>query len=329
MHDPEFIARHLSRTLADGPWEAGELTARGAFFFDRRWQWFPWLAKRLIRAFPSAVSPSRKRVEAFLLADDGFLKACDQSLLKVRIDLESAGPARMVPVAGRPASWAVPEITTASELAEFLDTAVKHLYWLADRCDGQRLLPTGPLRHYAYRWQAKRVSGTARLIEMPKWRLKMIQRKILQEILEKVPVHPRAHGFCRGRSTRTFVEPHVGQAIVVRTDLRDFFPSILRSRIRNIFRTAGYPMEVASLLAALCTTSVPDDVWQTFPQYGTVHDRLRHQGMYQRPHLPQGAPTSPALANLAAYRLDCRLTGLAPRLRGQLHALCGRLAVFW
>ena len=28
------------------------------------------------------------------------------------------------------------------------------------------------------------------------------------------------------------------------------------------------------------------------------------------PHLPQGAPTSPALANLVAYRLDCRLQGL-------------------
>jgi hypothetical protein len=27
--------------------------------------------------------------------------------------------------------------------------------------------------------------------------------------------------------------------------------------------------------------------------------------------LPQGAPTSPALANLCSYRVDCRLTGLA------------------
>jgi hypothetical protein len=33
--------------------------------------------------------------------------------------------------------------------------------------------------------------------------------------------------------------------------------------------------------------------------------------LFRRPHLPQGAPTSPALANLCAFRLDCRLAGLA------------------
>ena len=33
--------------------------------------------------------------------------------------------------------------------------------------------------------------------------------------------------------------------------------------------------------------------------------------LYAWPHLPQGAPTSPALANICAYRIDCRLTGLA------------------
>jgi len=40
------------------------------------------------------------------------------------------------------------------------------------------------------------------------------------------------------------------------------------------------------------------------------HDWLT-QKIYQSPHLPQGAPTSPALANLAAWHLDVRLAALA------------------
>src|SRR5205807_998791 len=40
------------------------------------------------------------------------------------------------------------------------------------------------------------------------------------------------------------------------------------------------------------------------PQYATF---------YAERHLPQGAPTSPALANLAAYVLDVRLSGLAKK----------------
>jgi hypothetical protein len=39
--------------------------------------------------------------------------------------------------------------------------------------------------------------------------------------------------------------------------------------------------------------------------------------MYGRPHLPQGAPSSPALANLCAYHADCRLLGLADSVGAQ------------
>src|SRR5262249_30247583 len=67
------------------------------------------------------------------------------------------------------------------------------------------------------------------------------------------------------------------------------------ARVRALFASLGYPGTVAWALAALCTTrsDVPGA-----PRLGARH-------------LPQGAPTSPAIANLVARRLDVRLGALA------------------
>ena len=65
-----------------------------------------------------------------------------------------------------------------------------------------------------------------RLIEAPKSRLKEIQRRILKAILGQIPPHDAAHGFCAGRSIKTFATPHVGKTAVLKIDLQDFFPSI-------------------------------------------------------------------------------------------------------
>jgi retron-type reverse transcriptase len=182
------------------------------------------------------------------------------------------------------------------------------------------------LRHYTYRWIAKK-SGSWRLLETPKSRLKALQRQLLHELLDRISPHAAAHGYCRGRSIATFAAPHCGRRIVLRFDLRDFFPSVRESRIHALFRTVGYPREVARLLTGLCTNVVPDDVW---PNGLFLADRplpLRDRKPFQIPHLPQGAPTSPALANLCAYRLDCRLHGLAQTAGGQYTRYADDLAI--
>ena len=169
--------------------------------------------------------------------------------------------------------------------------------------------------HYTSAWLRKRAGG-ARLLEAPKWRLRGAQRALLDRLLARVPVHEAAHGFVRGRSIESFVAPHVGRPLVVRMDLEDFFGSIHGGRVRGVFRQLGCSDEVATTLSFLTTTATPARILRSRPHdprepLGRLHAaRTRLRG----PHLPQGAPTSPALSNLVAFRLDLRLSGLATKI---------------
>jgi hypothetical protein len=204
-----------------------------------------------------------------------------------------------------PSPWPVPALATPAGLAEWLDLGLEDLSWFAD-CHGREAnAPPGPLRHYTYRWLPKQ-RGSPRLLEVPKKRLKAIQRRVLHDVLDHIPPHEAAHGFTPGRSLASYVSAHVGKQLVVRFDLRDFFPSVRAARVHALFRRAGYPLEVARLLTGLCTNVVPGDVLNAVS--GPTAQLLRS------PHLAQGAPTSPALANLAAHRLDRRVAGLAKKL---------------
>ncbi|MBN1210516.1 MAG: RNA-directed DNA polymerase [Myxococcaceae bacterium] len=141
-------------------------------------------------------------------------------------------------------------------------------------------------------------SGGVRRIAAPRARLKEVQRAILAKILEHMPAHEAAHGFVKGRSTVSNAEPHTGASVVVRVDLEDFFPTVHYRRVKGLFQAHGYGDEVAGVLAGLTThrPKLPD---------GTV---------VWPGALPQGAPTSPAIANLVCRRMDARLSALAKKL---------------
>lgn len=250
-----------------------------------------------------------------LLRDVGLENACfEQDFPNLRLDVGRDAPPAMRPAFGLRGAQALPVLTTEGELATWLGVSLGHLDWLADRRTQEARIDDERLRHYRYRWIAKR-GGAARLLEAPKPRLKAIQRRLLHELLVHVPAHDAAHGFRAGRDIVSFAAPHVGRALVLKLDLRDFFPSIRSSTILSIFLTAGYPEPVAGALAGLCVNTAPSPVVLGCPLPGTdaasVDRRFRLRALYRSPHLAQGAPTSPALANLALHRLDRRLAALA------------------
>ena len=217
-----------------------------------------------------------------------------------------------VPTAMGAAPWSVAPLGTVRDLRDLLGLTVGDLRWFADPRGLERSATDERLRHYRYRWALKRTGG-ARLIEEPKPLLKHFQRVLLREVLDRVPVHPAAHGFTHGRSALTYASGHVGRAVVVHLDLEDFFGSIRAGRVYGIFRRCGYPEPVAYLLTGLTTNSVPELVWRDAPRQtaaGTAAHRRLDQHL-AHPHLPQGAPTSPSLANLATFGLDRRLAALA------------------
>lgn len=140
---------------------------------------------------------------------------------------------------------------------------------------------------YYYRFYIPKSNGGRRLISAPRNDLKMIQRKILGYILERIPIHPSANGFRRERSIITNAENHMAQEIVIKIDAKDFFPSITYQRVKGVYANLGYPEKVADALTELTT----------------------YKG-----RLPMGAPTSPYLSNIVAIRLDRRFTNLSKKM---------------
>lgn len=145
-----------------------------------------------------------------------------------------------------------------------------------------------------YRWfvLTKR-NGTARIIHEPRKRLKLLQRKALEDLQQRAgqPKHC-VHGFVEGRSIVTNARRHLERKphFVLNLDLEGFFPAINFFRVRGLLKKPpfGFSHQVATVLAQMCVVNN---------------------------ELPQGAPTSPFLSNEVCRSLDRDLMALARRHR--------------
>ncbi len=138
------------------------------------------------------------------------------------------------------------------------------------------------LHYNPTRVRKKRDGNSFREIDAPRPLLKKIQRRIHVQLLVPLWLPDVIHGYRAKRSIVTAAQPHAGRLFLWIADIRHFYPSISFKKIYRMFSDLGCSPDVARLLTILTT----------------------------RDHrLPQGAPTSPALANLYL-----RSTGVARRL---------------
>ena len=299
-------ATRLALALLSGPFDEAGLLQRCRPLIQGKIKWLDRIINRIVARF-GPDRPRRYDLVQFLLNDKGFRKAADAEDFGIDVGGETT---LFVTGAILSPSTSLVRWNTTADLRDWLGVDEGHFDWLADRKHLQQHANAERLQHYRYTWIRKR-HGRCRLIESPKQRVKEIQQTLLRDVFEQIPLHDAAHGFRKGRSVTTHASPHVGKAVVLRMDLLDFFPSIAPARLSRMLMLTGYAEEVANVIAALCSNTTPAFVWKSFPHPEDRQQRRSTEQLFRRPHFPQGAPTSPAIANLCAYRLDCRLAGLA------------------
>jgi RNA-directed DNA polymerase len=142
-------------------------------------------------------------------------------------------------------------------------------------------------KHAAYRYTQASIPkrrGGKRTLLVPERRLKFFQRKTLKLLEELHSPRAPVHGFIKDRGAITNANAHQKRPYLLNLDLQNYFGAITRRRVRGMLEALGLEAEVAVAVCSICVT---------------------------RDQLPQGAPTSPILSNMVAYRLDRELMNFA------------------
>ena len=153
--------------------------------------------------------------------------------------------------------------------------------WLISRAES-------PKRHYR-RFGISKASGGSRTIWAPDKVLARAQRWIANEICNDLPISEFATAYRPDFGIRKNALAHKDAGILVRFDLTDFFESISRRQVIEVFERTAADYTISKFLTDLCTV----------------------EG-----HLPQGSPASPVLSNLVMVNLDSKLDAIASRYRG-------------
>lgn len=139
-------------------------------------------------------------------------------------------------------------------------------------------------------------NGKLRSICSPESDLYDVQKWILENILENRPRSLSSFAYHKHISIKDAASAHVGSTWAFKIDFQDFFTNIKEKQVFKLFRSLGYAPLISFELSRLCTFDIAlanSNNLNTFPYKKSIDS-----------HLPQGAPTSGAISNLIAWKLD-------------------------
>ena len=171
----------------------------------------------------------------------------------------------------------LPHFESINELSEITRLSSRLLYCLSMKTN----------KYYITKHIKKR-NGELRQISIPSYTLHIVQRWILEEILNKILPSSRAMAFRKGKDYghKQNAFYHADTLYGLALDMKDFFPSITANKVYTIFHSLGYNHFAATILTNLCTLDGK---------------------------LPQGSACSPAISNIICITLDKRLIGLCEK----------------
>jgi RNA-directed DNA polymerase len=152
-------------------------------------------------------------------------------------------------------------------------------------------------------------SGEMRPISSPEPPLMDVQRWILRHVVSALPSHDASYAYQEGRSILACAEKHIGARWLVKLDIHNFFESIGERRVYRLFADLGYPRLLSLEMARLSTRLKGEG-----GRPSRIFYRYRDKAPYSVARggvLPQGAPTSGALANATMFGTDAKLEEFA------------------
>lgn len=168
-------------------------------------------------------------------------------------------------------SLKMPIVTDLHSLSDELALSTRLLYLMSMRSE-----------EFYEEFYIDKKDGSKRKILSPKFSIKLVQKWILHEILEKVSVSEQAMAYVKGKgsSIKKNANYHRYNLYIYELDLKDFFTSIAKDKVFYVFKSIGYNNITSNIFANLCT---------------------------YEDYLPQGGVCSPALSNIVCRNLDKRL----------------------